>query len=250
MPRSSLISRPSKPMLPRMTSSVTRLEMLAGASASIGGEHDMRRHRRGQSGKSRNGTKSEASSSSRVAVTTGRSKWLSAMARPCPGMCLMTGSTPPGHQAFRHRRAQRSHILRRRRIGPIADDAVAAGSRHVEQRGAVGVDADGAQVGGRQPGRRARRSRRPLQVAAVAPRHRPQPRAAPANAGGLSRCTRPPSWSMRTRISSPTAARAASVRRRSWSGSTALRANRMTPHGRAARSTAASRAASSGPPGR
>src|SRR5262245_10656168 len=52
---------------------------------------------------------------------------------------------------------------------------------------------------------------------------------------------------MRTRISSPTASAAAPVRRRTWSGVATLRANRMTPHGRAERKREASSGASSSP---
>src|ERR1700704_3169321 len=89
----------------------------------------------------RNGTKSTASSSCRVAVTTGRSKWLSAVARPCPGICLMTGSTPPPRHGGTHPR----YVLLPLRVGPVADDAMAAGRRHVHQWGAVRVDADCAQ---------------------------------------------------------------------------------------------------------
>src|SRR5512145_386635 len=48
-------------------------------------------------------------------------------------------------------------------------------------------------------------------------------------------------------MSEPTASRASSLRRRTCAGSATLRANRITPQGRAARSTAASRALSSRP---
>ena len=41
------------------------------------------------------GAKSMRDNSSCPASTTGRSKWLSTVARPWPGMCLITGATPP-----------------------------------------------------------------------------------------------------------------------------------------------------------
>ena len=96
MPRSSLISRPSKPMPPRMISLVTRARD-AGRRVGIDGrEHHVRRHRRRQVGQ--RAERGEIRGLQLVparAVTTGRSRWLSLVARPCPGMCLMTGSTPP-----------------------------------------------------------------------------------------------------------------------------------------------------------
>ncbi len=49
----------------------------------------------GASARARKGSKSVASSTASGVVTRGVSKWLSAVARPWPGMCLITGATPP-----------------------------------------------------------------------------------------------------------------------------------------------------------
>src|SRR5581483_5761361 len=95
MARSSLIRRPSNPIAPRITSLVTRGEVLAGASPSIAVKTTWAVMAAGRYARRRNGRKSVAERSSRSAVTTGRSKWLSAVARPWPGTCFMTGKTPP-----------------------------------------------------------------------------------------------------------------------------------------------------------
>ena len=95
MPRSSLISRPSKPIAPRMISAVTRAEMLAGRSGSMASNTTCAVMAAGRSARRRNVAKSVRSRSARDAETTGSSRWLSLVARPCPGMCLITGSTPP-----------------------------------------------------------------------------------------------------------------------------------------------------------
>jgi hypothetical protein len=95
MLRSSLISSPSNPISPRMMSCVTRRDVLAGASASMDVNTTCAVMAAGMSASALNGAKSVAESVACGSVTTGSSRWLSAVARPCPGMCLITGKTPP-----------------------------------------------------------------------------------------------------------------------------------------------------------
>ena len=71
------------------------LEALDGASGSIAGIRICAVIPIGMSASALNGAKSVALSSSREALMTGSEAWLSTPARPCPGMCLITGSTPP-----------------------------------------------------------------------------------------------------------------------------------------------------------
>ncbi len=58
-------------------------------------ETDMAVMPAGRSASSAKGRKSCDSSSARLARTVGSSRWLSVSARPWPGMCFITGSTPP-----------------------------------------------------------------------------------------------------------------------------------------------------------
>src|SRR5262245_12083066 len=82
MPRSSLSKRPSKPIKPRITSRVTRSEMLAGAAGSMAANTTWAVIAAGKSASARKGKKSEVSSSARPAGTLGNSRWLSLVARP------------------------------------------------------------------------------------------------------------------------------------------------------------------------
>ena len=52
-------------------------------------------HRHGRVGKGRKGQEVNPLQFSALALTTGRAWWLSTSARPWPGMCFITGSTPP-----------------------------------------------------------------------------------------------------------------------------------------------------------
>ena len=104
------------------------------------------------SARCRNGTKSCRSSSARDASTTGRSWWLSAAARPCPGMCLMTGSTPPAISPSAAARPSSATVSGSSPVGAVADHVVGAGDRDVEHRHAIDGDADGAQIMRHEPG--------------------------------------------------------------------------------------------------
>ena len=103
MLRSSLISRPSKPISPRMTSRVTISDVLAGCSASIGRINDMRRHRcrqmrqrleRSEVGRRKLFARRGDDRKGEVAVGGG-----AAMTRNV----LDDGRDPAGHQALCHR---------------------------------------------------------------------------------------------------------------------------------------------------
>ncbi len=98
-----------------------------------------------------NGAKSVASSSARDASTTGSSRWLSARARPCPGICFITGATPPAINPSAAARPSTATCARRAAIGAITDDRVQAFRRGVEDRQAIGVDADLSQIVGDKP---------------------------------------------------------------------------------------------------
>ena len=82
-------------MSPRMISRVTFSDVLAGLAASISENTTCAVIAAGMLANDLNGTKSLFDSSAYGVATTGRSRWLSAVARPWPGMCLMTGTTPP-----------------------------------------------------------------------------------------------------------------------------------------------------------
>ncbi len=84
-------------------------------------------------------------------MTTGSFWWLSAVARPWPGMCLTTGRTPPSGQALRERTSKRGDLFRfvPKARSPIT--AVGAGDRHVGDRHAIDVDADVRKIGRDQP---------------------------------------------------------------------------------------------------
>src|SRR5208282_3524168 len=92
---SSLINRPSKPIESRITSRTIVAETVAGAMRSIAVNTTFAVMARGSEASGRKAAKSVASSTARSTLTTGSLLWLSAVARPWPGMCLTTGNTPP-----------------------------------------------------------------------------------------------------------------------------------------------------------
>ena len=78
------------------SSRITAWEVVAGLLGIERRVDDVRRHRERHVGKMPERHEILRVRARRAsASTTGRSRWLSAAARPCPGMCLMTGSTPP-----------------------------------------------------------------------------------------------------------------------------------------------------------
>ena len=111
MPRSSLISSPSKPMAPRITSAVTRAEVLAGARRRWP-VHDVGGHGGGQVGARAEGREVDALQLRRARpTTTGSSRWLSAGAA-VPRHVLDHGEHAAGHVALGHGASERGHLLR------------------------------------------------------------------------------------------------------------------------------------------
>src|SRR5262247_1377207 len=92
---SSLINAPENPIDLRITSPIIVGDAVAGAVGSSAVNTTWAVIPSGRWPSGRKAAKSVASSVAPSVVTTGSFSWLSAMARPCPGMCLRTGSTPP-----------------------------------------------------------------------------------------------------------------------------------------------------------
>ena len=111
-----------------MTRLTTIGETVAGAAGSMALNTTCAVIAIGAPRKAAKGAKSRAASSSRLAATTGSSRWLSARARPWPGMCLTTGRTPPGEQALAERAAERGDALGRTREGARADHRMGSAS--------------------------------------------------------------------------------------------------------------------------
>ena len=151
--RSSLITRPSKPIWPRITSRIT---VVRGRGRALGIERrvdDMRGHRQRHVGEMPEGHEVAArSSSSREASTTGRSWWLSARGAAVAGNVLDHRQHAAGDQPLGGGAAEQRDRLRVSPVGAVADHVVGAGDRHVEHRHAIDVDADGAQIMRHQPG--------------------------------------------------------------------------------------------------
>ena len=85
----------------------------------------------------RKAAKSVASSVSRSALTTGSLLWLSAVARPWPGICLSTGRTPPSCKPSAIAASKRRHLVRRR--------CHRRGRRSPDRRRTTGTSASGRQ---------------------------------------------------------------------------------------------------------
>ena len=123
---SSLINSPSNPMKPRITSRIIVAEVVAGSTGSMAVKTTCAVIPNGKFFSGRNAAKSVASSVARSACTTGSCSWLSAVARPWPGMCLSTGSTPPSMQALGDGGGDGRDLVRRLAIGAVADHGVGA----------------------------------------------------------------------------------------------------------------------------
>src|SRR5580692_3135608 len=95
MEMSSLIKRPRKPIESRITPPTITADKVAGATASMALNTTCAVMPSGRPASGRKAAKSLASSVARSVATTGSRLWLSAVARPWPGICLSTGSTPP-----------------------------------------------------------------------------------------------------------------------------------------------------------
>ena len=86
--------------------------------------------------------KTSLASSSSLALTRGSARWLSAVARPWPGMCLMQPATPPSCKPSSAARASDRGALRIGGERAVADDLVRSFDRHIEHRREIAVDAD------------------------------------------------------------------------------------------------------------
>ena len=156
------------------------------------------------SASARNGTKSVRSSSARGASTTGSSRWLSARARPWPGMCLITGSTPPVEKPSAAARRDRRDAARVGAVGAVADRRRATPATGTSATGAQSTSMPSARSSARdQPRVEPRRLARGIDIALGAARAICAAGGAARQCGGLSRATRPPSWSIRTGASAP-----------------------------------------------
>ncbi len=93
-----------------------------------------------------------SSSVVRSVSTMGSSPWLSAVARPCPGMCLSTGRTPPASRPSATARATAATLSGVLAVGAVADDGIGTGDRHIGDRQTVDVDPDRHEIGGDQAG--------------------------------------------------------------------------------------------------
>src|SRR5215468_8004293 len=105
---SSPISRPRNPSQSRITSRTRVTEVVAGAIGSIAVYTIWAVIPSGRSDSGRNAAKSVVLRVSRSVSTMGSAPWLSAVARPCPGMCLSTGRTPPARRPSATARASKA----------------------------------------------------------------------------------------------------------------------------------------------
>ena len=90
--------------------------------------------------------KSCASSSAIVASTCGSSLWLSTVARPWPGMCLITGSRPPARMPSSWAPPSVATASTRIAERAVADRRRAPLDRHVEHRQAIDADPERVKV--------------------------------------------------------------------------------------------------------
>ena len=179
--RSSAIHR--NPIDPRITSPIIIADVVAGWAASMALNTTCAVMPSGRLDNGRNAAKSVASRVARSVSTTGRRRWLSAVARPWPGRCFSTGRTPPAISPCGLRARERRDLLRRRAEGTVADHARRRrqpARRPPEcNRHRCRPRADPAAIS-RPPSRAASSPVR--RVALDTARHRPHPADRPANA--------------------------------------------------------------------
>src|ERR1700756_3780779 len=156
MDTSSLINKPWNPITPRITRSIIVAEVVAGWAGSKALKTTCAVNAIGRPLSGRNAAKSVRSSSLLSVSTTGSRKWVSAVARPWPGICFRTGKIPPSSSPF-VTAGDGGDLGRLGSIGPIADYYVGAGNRNVGERQAVHADAELTEIIGDQPGAQTRR---------------------------------------------------------------------------------------------
>ena len=206
--RSSVISSPSKPISSRI-SRTTAGDWVAGRVRVDGRVDHVGRHRHRQVGE-RPERREVAPPAPRAAPRpAAASRWLSSAARPCPGMCFITGSTPPASEPLGDGAADRRDLRRdRRRRRGCRITACVSGPARSSTGAQFDVDADGGELGGDQPvaqphrprpqvavGQRAagverRRATRARPARAAGRRGRPPGRSAPARRGRRCRAGR------------------------------------------------------------
>ena len=130
-------STPSKPMLERITSPISRADKVAGSRGIERGIDDMGGHRQRHVGKRaerREIVRLElgAAAHRRAAARDGCRAWRGRG----PGMCFTTGSTPPASSPSQAARPSAATAPGRVAIGAVADDRV--GARRREDRAPAG----------------------------------------------------------------------------------------------------------------
>ena len=134
---SSLINKPWNPITPRITCWMIVAEVVAGWAGSSALNTTCAVM---AIGRSASGLKRGEIGPFQLAFgvsTTGSLKWVSAVARPWPGMCLRTGKMPPCSRPSVTARGDGRDLVRLGSIGAVADHGVGAGDRHVRQRQAI-----------------------------------------------------------------------------------------------------------------
>ena len=125
---------PRNPMKPRMTSAMTRDDMVAGRSASMRGD---RTNGRSCPAACRPAPETDGSrwppAPPAPPRPPGGSRWLSTGLRPWPGRCLITGVTPAARKPSQAARPEPPRS-RDRREGAVADDLMGAGKPEIADR--------------------------------------------------------------------------------------------------------------------
>ena len=238
---SSVIRRPWNAMRCRISATIAA-EVVAGsgstASNTICAVMPM-----GRSASAAKGAKSVAVRSASDAGVKGSAWWLSVRPRPWPGMCFITGRTPPARWAPAKARPLAAtcaaSVPRQRfiRNGWVSGRAI---SRQGTQLPSIPAARSSCAMS-RPRSQKARGARGPAAWASTSGGGQRRP------GGGPPPPTPPPPPPPETGAPHPTASRRSPVRRRNCAGPSTLRANRMKPKGSASRKKAASSAASAVP---
>ena len=135
---------------------------------------------------------------SALAATTGSSLWLSTSARPWPGICLITPTTPADARPSSTARPSAATCIGSEPNRAVADDVGCALLANVEHRQAIDVDAGVDEASAPARGHWRAPPRSPTTGAALVEIcERSRRGEMPAIPGGCIRATRPPSWSIR-----------------------------------------------------
>ena len=190
---SSLISSPSNPIDPRITSRIIIADVVAGWTASMALNTTCAVMPRGSLDSGRNAAKSVSSRVARSVSTTGSFEMAVGGGASVARQVFHHRQHAGGHQAFGLCACKRRDLVRRIAEGAVADHPVGAGHRYIGHRHAIDVDPKRDQILGDQPAAEPRRLKPADAVAVHRAPHRLRPADRPANAAVPSRCTRPPS---------------------------------------------------------